>query len=331
MVQTIKTIFKYNVGLVILLVGLLAMGLSIDAQGSVALSSLRIQIWPEFDRPETLVIYQGEVDSATPLPATLTFNLPADVASMHAVAVATSDGNLVNNPYQLNPNGDKVELVLSIDSPRFQFEYYDPGMIVKNGTERQLNFNISTNYPVAQWQMEFQEPLGATNVKLSPEADEVTTGTDNFVYHIYRRENVEPGPVMVLNGKYTKESDTLTTQVQVDIPQSLETSTAPMSSQNWTLTIGYLLVGLGVGVLLVGGGIWIFNNSSLGHANEPPRRPARKRGALRESKSKSTRSERQLSPRQPPAVQMEAKFCPQCGTPYNPDAKFCHQCGAPRR
>ena len=47
------------------------------AQPPAPLDTLNIALWPEYDRPEVLVIYRGRVADDVPLPATLTFTLPS--------------------------------------------------------------------------------------------------------------------------------------------------------------------------------------------------------------------------------------------------------------
>ena len=61
------------------------------AQGSPALSSLAILIWPEFDRPDALVIYQGRLAEGTLRPTPLEFRIPARVGEPTAVTFGPED------------------------------------------------------------------------------------------------------------------------------------------------------------------------------------------------------------------------------------------------
>ena len=45
--------------------------LSVHAQNATSLSSMLIEIWPEYDKPSVLVIYQMTFSSATAFPATV--------------------------------------------------------------------------------------------------------------------------------------------------------------------------------------------------------------------------------------------------------------------
>jgi len=57
---------------------------------SPAIDNLVVQLWPEYDRPETLIIYQGQLVADASLPTTLTFEIPARVETMHAVAIMST-------------------------------------------------------------------------------------------------------------------------------------------------------------------------------------------------------------------------------------------------
>lgn len=61
------------------------------AQSSAPLADLNIALWPEYDRPEVLVIFRGRVADNTPLPAALTFKLPATTETLHAIAYAREE------------------------------------------------------------------------------------------------------------------------------------------------------------------------------------------------------------------------------------------------
>lgn len=296
------------------------------------IDQLIVQIWPEYDRPETLVIYQGRLADDVPLPATLTFEVPTASGDMHAVAVMSDEGRLVNADYTLSAIDDTTaRLTITVENPRFQFEYYDPNLVVKEGTKRVVSFSGVTEHPVNNLQVEFQQPPEAQDVVFTPESDEVMSGNNNsgFQYHIYRFQNLESGEYLSLSGSYIRNSDTLSADLQVDIVQpDVETSVAPpaqaaSTGNNLPITIGYVLVGIGVGVLLVVAGIWLFNN----YRTEPEPveyvHPGKKRG--------SPPAPKPVVPKKLASDTPVAKFCSQCGERYKPEAKFCHQCGTPRR
>jgi hypothetical protein len=88
---------SYSLLILLCLVGMTA-GLSaftVLAQDDVSFSKLEIDLWPEYDRPEVLVIYRISLDPAASLPADLTLRIPVD-AQVNAVAARQADGGLFN-------------------------------------------------------------------------------------------------------------------------------------------------------------------------------------------------------------------------------------------
>jgi len=78
-------IFHYLL-LSVLMMAILS-GFALAQTDSPEVSELTVELWPEFDRSEVLVIYRAQLSDSTPLPAEVTFRFPGYVEAMHAVAV----------------------------------------------------------------------------------------------------------------------------------------------------------------------------------------------------------------------------------------------------
>ena len=77
----------------ILAISLVILAGHVQAQEEPTLESLEIALWPEFDRPEVLVIYRGQLDADVALPALVEITLPARVGQPTAVAYVDEAGN----------------------------------------------------------------------------------------------------------------------------------------------------------------------------------------------------------------------------------------------
>ena len=123
-----------------LLLMTLAVAASAQAQADIALSALKVELWPEFDQPVMLVILEGVLKPDVPLPAMLTMDIPV---APTAVAMMDATGRLLTAPATTAPAGDKIAVTLTTDYSTFRVEYYDPA----------LSFNASTrengNKPLA--------------------------------------------------------------------------------------------------------------------------------------------------------------------------------------
>src|SRR5512142_3522734 len=60
----------------------------------IKLSTLQVQLWPEYDQPSMLVIYDFRVPDSLKLPVSVSLNLPKD-AHLVAVASQAADSSLL--------------------------------------------------------------------------------------------------------------------------------------------------------------------------------------------------------------------------------------------
>ena len=95
--------------------GALFSSLPVHAQTPIKLSSLQVQLWPEYDQPSMLVIYDLKLPDDTRLPISLTLRLPKD-ANLVAVASQAADGSLLNADYQGPAKGETLADNLHPDS-----------------------------------------------------------------------------------------------------------------------------------------------------------------------------------------------------------------------
>jgi hypothetical protein len=292
---------------------------------AITFQNLLVEIWPEYDRPEVLVIYRGELSPTTPLPAKLTFRLPGYLEAMHAVAVER-DGVLVDvNPevIELRHEGEDLLLTFSTDSAKIQFEYYDPVILKKQNRNRQLAFQFVVPYNIEAIIFEVQEPLQAEDFSLSPEAGNTFIGQDGLTYHTIQLADLTPPDTFELSATYQRDTTGLSIQQLTDRSgdpaQDISVVTETPTSGN--LNQGYVLIGGGVLLLLAVGGYWWW--TSIKPAEPGPSR-------RRATRPKSRRKGRQKEGNKAPTV-ASGGFCYRCGTALRDDANFCHNCGAERR
>ncbi|MGA2503961.1 MAG: hypothetical protein ABSG01_07710, partial [Anaerolineales bacterium] len=75
-----------------------------QAQSELRLSSVSVDIWPEYDQPAVLVIYHISMPANTTLPVTLNLRIPAQ-AEAYAVAISDPVNGLLNAPYDRTVQG----------------------------------------------------------------------------------------------------------------------------------------------------------------------------------------------------------------------------------
>jgi hypothetical protein len=323
--------------LVLGLVAGLLTGPGAAAQPAIKMSSLLVEVWPEYDRPEALVIFRGELHPDTPLPAQLTFKLPAHITEMNAVAVHDETGALINaDPasMQIRTEGDVTLLTFTTPSLQMQFEYYDPQILTKNGQERQLSLAFTAPYDLDSTIFEVQEPAQTTNFSMTPPPTNTFSGNDGLTYNTVEAAGLRANESLAINGTYQRPTDALSrpnpgeeklSGSLPDPPAAGGSGFSLFSAENFS--IGYILIGAGILLLLGTGGYWWWSNSRAGAepARRGPGKKADRRPARPAKQAAHPRPTTSSGPGQP------AGYCHRCGAALRPDGNFCHVCGAERR
>lgn len=280
----------------------------------VRLSALEIALWPEFDRPELLVIFQGRLADDVPLPAVLTLTIPQEAGEPHAVASVDEDSQRLDAQYDLQAAGGAIKVTYtSLEHRTFQLEYYLDALQVK-GKRRQFTFRYQLDVPVDDLVLVVQQPSGAASVALNPPAVETYSGFADLTYYRLPLGPVDAGEVVEWQVGYAKSAS----------------------------LIGIVVV---VGLVLAVS-LWIVGSRrsvSRRRVTKPPRRKKRKDRKGARSRPRSASLAR-ASPPQSAQPAQSAKleksrapsfpsigFCHQCGTPLKEDALFCHRCGTRRK
>ncbi len=265
------------------------------AQQSITLERLVIRLWPEFDRPDVLVLLSGQVAGEVSEPVELTFALPPGI-SLNAVAFANEEtGELFTAEHSME--GDRLTLI----SPNgtFHIEFYDPA-IQFDGETRRYSFEWAAGYAVNELQLEVQQPAGGRNLSVDPPGG--VSDVDQFGLAIYTltQTGLPAGEPVRITFSYEKTDNALT--VDLLAPPTGEQPQAESVPSAGGVNIPWAWVAVGAGVLLAaGGGYWYFRQE-----REPPA-PRARSGKRR---------------------QTGKRFCTQCGKAVEPGDKFCRHCGA---
>ncbi len=296
------------------------------AQSPAPLSNLTIRLWPEYDRPQLLVIFEGTVAESEALPAPLSFTLPADVQAPHAVAyLDEASGKLLTIKYDLvEGSGGKV---LSFTSPGrlFQFEYYSDTMLTTDGNQRRINFSFTTSVDVAHLNLELQQPSAAQSFTSTPPPSASRVESSGLAVAQYDAGSLAAGGSYSLQASYTRSSNA--PSIGVNIPSApqvppVEVGGAPGTWLRENLGLIFVAAGL---LLLTGALIYWFWSRRAEVVVEPPRPVPSPRKRPRSASR----------PARPPVeeqVEAPAGYCHHCGAPFRDDeARFCYACGAERR
>ena len=291
-----------RISALLLLLGLLFLFRPVHAQGNSSLSSAEIWIWPEYDRPDVLVIQRLLVSPETPLPATLIFRIPAAAGKPSALAIGdtftTASDQAVE--YTLETDGKWVKVVVKVTAPAVLLEYYDPSL-AKSEKSRTYLFEWAGDYAVGNFHIELQQPFDASAMQTDPVLPSVNPIPEGMTYYSGDFGALAAGQVFTLDIQYQKDSDALSVSFMSVQPSApVDESTAGRVS--WGTYLSWLIAGFGV-LMITGGLYYYFRGSARSHP------AARRRHAASEEAAEGQ------------------TYCPQCGARARSRDRFCRTCG----
>lgn len=287
----------------LLIAGILISAHPARAQSEAGLLTAQVKVWPEYDKPGILVIYQIMVSSQTNLPAEMTFRIPIAAAKPHVLAIGPTFESVSDQDveYTLEKNGNWMNVIVQVTAPAVQLEYYDPNILI-NGTQRTFTYTWPGDYAVENFSVELQQPFDASALESVPNLPSIVTSPDGLTYYSDNFGPLPDGQEFSLDVNYQKASDALSVSFLTVQPSApVDETTAGRVSLD-----AYLPWLLGViGVAMIGGGAYYFYRSS-GRSNRPSRR---RHGASNEKEGGPT-------------------YCAQCGTRARSGDRFCRTCGS---
>ncbi len=269
--------------------------LMVPAQGAIVLSSLEIDLWPEYDRPGVLVIYRASIAPGSSLPARLSFRIPAAAGAPTAVAELRATGELATLEYARRVDGDVAIIEFTATRPRIQIEYYDP-RIERDAATRSFTFTWPGDYEVGAFSVSAQQPDLARDLTINPPATREEQGPDGLLYQTVTRQGVGPGEAVDIVVSYEKVAD------QLSVETMLPAEPSPVGGSATSPDVGSRYVALAAGGVLA-----LIALLALALALR-----SRRRGANQVA---------------PPGSSASSRFCTQCGATARPGDRFCHRCG----
>ena len=276
--------------------GIAILGWSIlmaPTQAAIVLSSLEIDLWPQYDRPGVLVIYRASIAPGSSLPAPLSFRVPTAAGAPTAVAELRASGQLVTLEYDRRVDGDVATIEFTATRSRIQIEYYDP-RIERHDATRSFTFTWPGDYEVGAFSVSAQQPDLARNLTIDPPATRGEQGPDGLLYRTVTRSGVALGEAVDIAVSY----ETVADQLSVETMLPAEPTSAAASATDAVVGVSYLAVAVGGALALAAGLTLVLAARS------------RRRGT------------------DTVAAGGRRGFCAQCGAPAGVGDRFCHRCGA---
>src|SRR5690242_91133 len=82
--------------------------------GQVLIDSVRVDIWPEYDKPASaLIIYNVTISPSVTLPVDMTLRIPKAAGKPYAMAWQSADKALYDLKYETSISGDWIQVKFS--------------------------------------------------------------------------------------------------------------------------------------------------------------------------------------------------------------------------
>jgi len=277
------------------------------AQDAPEVANLEIALWPEFDRPDMLVIYQGSFAPETALPLAVEFRIPAGAGEPSAVAYVDESGQRFNQQYTSRIEGDERVISFELTTLGFQLEYYDTLDIDSSG-QREYTLDYAADYDTALLSINVQVPPTAENFQMEPPSDSVRPESDGLTYHLAQVESLAQGESTSWTVRYDKADADLTESMLAPSQPTLTPSPAATGSGDGSTVLIFLVAFVGL-VAVGAGAFWLGQRTQSPASQGPAPRSQKRRGSGRSGGGRTI-------------------FCHKCGAHLRSDSDFCHKCGA---
>lgn len=291
----------------LLLTGAIAVPITAAQTETNQLTSLAVELWPDYDRPAVLVLLTGELPAGAALPATVTIPIPAE-ADVNAVARFDNTGALLSDVVYSTADG---QMTLTTPANRFRVEYYTPYEVAEEAYS--FAFDWTADLDIEEMTVVVQQPLAATDITITPSPTGTADRGDGLTYHTLAARPVGAGEPVTVRVAYTVEAPVLSAPSQ-SLP--VATGAATNSGGDTAATTGgfnplwLLAVAGALGLMALA---WYLGQRQ-GRASR-----ARKPQPTRPAKSKQAASK--------PTVEKAVRYCHQCGQAALPEDVFCRNCG----
>ena len=199
------------------------------AAQEVSLDSLEVVFWPEFDKPDVLVMYRATLSPDVPLPAVVSLPIPAMAGLPHAVAKRRGP-QLFDAEYQTRDEGQWTHIDLLTDSPEIQLEYYAP--LKWEANRRSYAFEWPGLIAVDELTFEAQEPVATTHFSVEPLQSKITTGGDGLDYYsgsLGARPVGVPASLLITYERDTKALSASPAPGRTSQPENAASAPTPMA------------------------------------------------------------------------------------------------------
>ncbi|MCP4326945.1 MAG: hypothetical protein GY791_00700 [Alphaproteobacteria bacterium] len=217
------------------------------ATDGLSIGRMRVMIWPEYDDPSVLVVYDGRFSDDSKFPTTTDFFIPKG-AIINDICSLSPDGQHFCQLYEVSEGERHDTAHLSLPFSNFYLSFHHAPIDVE-AAERRIEYVIKANHPIGSMEVDIQQPLRSTNFAISPSGGETYSEKD-FDHFTYTLEDIAKGEDRVFKIGYIKETKEPSVDVKFASMTGRRVWGSPYETQRNVRTIIYVMFGTGVFMVL---------------------------------------------------------------------------------
>ena len=213
-----------------------------EATKDLSIGRMRVAIWPEYDDPGVLAIYDGRFDKASSYPIKTSFFIPRGSVISDACSLSHK-GQHFCQLYKTTNRGEYDEVNLLLPYPNFYLSFHTPHLTAES-EQKEFAYRIKANHHIKTMEVDIQQPLRSTEFSILPEKNmgiPQATESKGFNHFAYTLDDVSKDQENIFNIKYTKSDP----KPSVDIKYSRMTGpkvwSSPYETQKNIKTFVYIL------------------------------------------------------------------------------------------
>jgi hypothetical protein len=225
-----------------------------------AFRSVKVFLWPEYDRRAVLVNYQITLSEEVSLPVEIRLQVPRTASFPFKISFQAWDGMLYDMAFKTEIIDDVRWLRFSVPSENFVVEYYDTALVI-NGQQRSYDFLWTADYATDDLELTVQLPAQSGQMRVKPQFGLIQVSSGNLIVYSGELGNVPKGSPQTVNINFVRFSDELTQlllPLQPEQTISLENLKGrfedfPILPYGVQVGSGYLVAGLVLFLILFSG------------------------------------------------------------------------------
>ena len=164
-------------------------------------NSLKIDLWPEYDKPMVLVMIDGWIAESVELP--IEVRLPVmEGGIVHMGCSITSAGAHIHESFKEGTDEDGNYVTFVLRERHFHLEYYYNSFSAN--PFRKFEFRFKSPFNISNAQAEIKEPLGSTGFILNPPSKFPMKNQSGVTIHSINFGGVKIGEGINLSAEYSK-------------------------------------------------------------------------------------------------------------------------------